>query len=165
VLLALLRLLVSPVAIVLVTVIILVPMVRTVFDVFDAAFTRRDFHESVEIVRIIAVIMIGWGVALEERHVIRKVFRIAGGPDETWQARIDDICHRFGVGSLVLGLFAEVSVDLIALPDRIADARGKEHMLLAVGAGLIALAAVLFVRHILVLLANWRPRDEAEAEA
>ncbi len=51
---------------------------------------------------------------------------MTGRPDEAWQAHIDDSCHYYGVAQLILGLFAEIFVAMISLPDRIINTKGWE---------------------------------------
>ena len=110
--------------------------------------------------------MIGWGVALEERNVLRGVFGMVGRPDERWQHGIDEACHRSGVGVLLLGLFAEICAELIHLPDRIINTGGREHPLLAVGTGLLALAGLVLVRLIIQLVGSlWVRRDNPRISA
>jgi len=152
-LVVLLRLLISPVAIVLINLIILVPMVLSVFDLLPTIWFQRDFVEPVHIVTTVAVMMIGWGVALEERHVVREMLGMVGRPDEAWQSSLDQLCHRVGVGMLVLGLFADVCVEMIDLPDRIINTSGQEHLLLSISVVLISVGSVILARHILTLMA------------
>jgi hypothetical protein len=52
----------------------------------------------------------------------------------------------------VLGLFAEIAVAMISLPNRIIDTASWEHTLLAIALGLIAIASVFQARHIVVLV-------------
>jgi hypothetical protein len=159
-LLAPLRVLISPLAIAAVNLIILWPLVLSVADVIEGFALHRDFNEAVDTVSTIAIVMIGWGVALEERHVLREVFRMVGRPDERWQHGIDKACYRAGVGVLILGLFAEVCAEMIHLPNRIIDTAGSEHPLLAIGIGLLSLAGLVLVRLIVQLVGSlWVRRD------
>ncbi|TAJ84015.1 hypothetical protein [Reyranella sp.] len=153
-----LRFLISPIFIAAINLLILFPMVLSIIDVAKSVFRHVDTHEPVTITSTVALIMIGWGVALEERDVIRKFFGVSGRPDEARQAHIDKVCHDFGVAQLVLGLFAEIAVAMISLPDRIINTASYEYPLLAISLTLIAIAAVFQVRHIFVLLLGmWRP--------
>jgi hypothetical protein len=154
------RFVISPLAIALINLLILWPLVLSVVDVIESIEIHRDFNEAVDTVSTIAIVMIGWGVALEERNVLREIFAMAGRPDERWQHGIDAACHRAGVGVLILGLFAEICAELIHLPDRIISTGGREHALLAVGVGLLSLAGVVLVRLIVKLIGSlWVRRD------
>jgi hypothetical protein len=152
-----LRFLISPVFIALVNVLILFPMVLTIVDVLKSVNRHIDTHEPVTIASTIALIMIGWGVALEERAVIRKRLGVTGRADEAWQVHIDEMCHEYGVAQLVLGLFAEIAVAMISLPDRIVNTVGYEYSLLTIAIVLIAIGTLIQIRHVFVLIATlWR---------
>ena len=155
-----LRPLISPAFIALVNVAILIPMVLTIIDVMKSVNRHVDTHEPVTITSTIALIMIGWGVALEERAVIRKRLGVTGGADEERQVQIDEMCHEYGVAQLVLGLFAEIAVAMISLPDRIVNTVGYEHTLLTVSVILISIGALIQLRHVFVLIATlWRHKS------
>jgi hypothetical protein len=151
-LLAPLRILVSPFVIAIINLLILCLMVLSIVDVGRNIFWHASTEELVIIMSTVSSIMIGWGVALEEREVIRRVAGLKGGPDEARQARIDGHCHSFGVAQLVLGLFADIPMAVIALPDRIINATGVEYELLWGAIVLIAVAAVVQVRHTVLLV-------------
>ena len=153
-----LRFLISPVFIAAVDVMILFPMVLSIIDIVQSVSRHGETHEPVTIASTIALIMIGWGVALEERGVIRRRFGVSGGPDEERQVEIDEMCHEYGVAQLVLGLFAEIAVAMISLPDRIVNTIGYEHALLSVSVSLISIGALIQLRHVFVLLATLRRR-------
>lgn len=161
-----LRVVVSPAFIAGVNVMILFPMVLSIIDVVQSVNRHTDTHEPVTIASTIALIMIGWGVALEERAVIRRRLGACGGPDEERQTRIDEMCHEYGVAQLVLGLFAEIAVAMISLPDRIVNTIGYEHALLTVSITLISIGAIIQLRHVLVLIAAlWRRKPVRETAA
>ncbi|WP_428684557.1 hypothetical protein [Reyranella sp.] len=161
-----LRFLISPVFLAAVNLMILFPMVLSIADIVQSVNRHIDTHEPVTIASTIALIMIGWGVALEERGVIRKRFGVAGRADEDWQVAIDEMCHEYGVAQLVLGLFAEIAVAMISLPDRIVNTIGYEHTLLTVSVILISIGALIQLRHIFVLIASlWRRKNVRERPA
>ena len=98
--------------------------------------------------------------------MIRKRFGVAGRADEERQLQIDEMCHEYGVAQLVLGLFAEIAVAMISLPDRIVNTIGYEHTLLTVSVILISIGALIQLRHIFVLIASlWRRKDVRERPA
>lgn len=159
-----LRFLISPVFIAAVDAMILFPMVLSIIDIVQSVNRHSETHEPVTIASTIALIMIGWGVALEERGVIRKRLGVSGRADEGRQAGIDDMCHEYGVAQLVLGLFAEIAVAMISLPDRIVNTIGYEHALLTVSVTLISIGALIQLRHVFVLIATlWRPVSVPES--
>jgi hypothetical protein len=158
--LAPLRVLISPSGIAAVNLLILWPLVLSIVDVIEGIWIHRDFNEAVDTVSTIAIILIGWGVALEERHVLREVFRMSGRPDERWQHGIDEACRRAGVGVLILGLFAEICAELIHLPNRIIETGGSEHPLLAIGTFFLAVAGLILMRLLVQLIGSlWVRRD------
>lgn len=102
-------------------------------------------------------------MALEERAVIRRRFGVTGRSDEAWQVHIDEMCHEHGVAQLVLGLFAEIAVAMISLPDRIVNTVGYEYSLLTLAVVLIAIGALIQARHVFALIsALWRHRRGGE---
>jgi hypothetical protein len=154
------RFLISPPAIAAVNLLVLWPLVLSVVDVVEGISLHRKFGEAVDTVSTIAIVMIGWGVALEERNVLRGMFRMVGRPDERWQHGIDEACHRAGVGVLILGLFAEICSEMIHLPNRIIDTSGFEHPLLALGTVLLSLGGLVLLRLIVQLIGSlWVRRD------
>ena len=161
-----LRFLISPAFIAGVDVLILFPMVLTLIDVTGSIHRHIDTHEAVTITSTVALMMIGWGVALEEREMIRRVFGVKGRGDEAWQVHIDELCHQYGVAQLVLGLFAEIAVAMISLPDRIINTAGYEYPLLAIALVLIAIGTLIQIRHVLVLISTvWRRKHIEEKAA
>ncbi len=161
-----LRFLISPLFIAAVDVLILFPMVLTLVDVAGSVHRHGDTHEPVTITSTVALMMIGWGVALEEREMIRRVFGVKGRADEAWQVHVDDLCHQYGVAQLVLGLFAEIAVALISLPDRIINTVGYEHTLLVIALVLIAIGTLIQIRHVFVLIATlWRRKPDVATAA
>jgi hypothetical protein len=105
-------------------------------------------------------------VALEERGAIRKRFGVFGRADEAWQAHVDEMCHVYGVAQLVLGLFAEIAVAMISLPDRIVNTVGYEHTLLTISVVLISIGALIQARHVVALVATlWRGKHDGESPA
>ena len=127
-------------------------MVLSIFDVAKSMSAHANPDELVSVMSTVSSIMIGWGVALEERDMIRRIAGGKGGPDEARQAMIDSQCHSFGVAQLVLGLFSDIPMAVISLPDRIINATGIEYELLWGAIVLIGIAAVIQVRHIVLLV-------------
>ena len=163
--LAPLRVLISPPAIAAVNLLILWPLVLSVVDVIEGYAMHRDFNEAVDTVSTIAIMMIGWGVALEERYVLREVFGLIGRADEALAERARRRCAIAPAWAvLTLGLFAEICAEMVHLPDRIINTDGREHELLAAGTVLLSLCGIVLVRHIYKLVASlWLPRESPGA--
>jgi hypothetical protein len=111
----------------------------------------EPLHQAEEIISGLGVILIGWGVALEERMKLREIFGLIGD-DEAREREIDETCHRFGVGHLLFGLFSEVAVEAVRIPDEIINTSGIEKSVLAAAVGLLGIGAILLARHIASLV-------------
>ncbi|MFI4998906.1 MAG: hypothetical protein ACHQK9_03405 [Reyranellales bacterium] len=148
----LMRILLSPLAILMFDLLILVPTFLAIVDVIGTLKLNHENHEALDIIEGIGVIMIGWGVALEERKEMRNIFGLADAPNEAWQAEVDHICHHVGIGVLVFGLFAEMCTEMIRLPDRIINTEAINHVLFPTGVAFIGICAIILLRHIVGLL-------------
>ncbi len=111
----------------------------------------EPLHTAQEVVTGLGVILIGWGVALEERHKLREVFGLLG-ENEAREERIDEICHRFGLGQLLFGLFAEIMVEAVRIPDAIINTAGIEKSVLIAASVLLAVGALLLLKQIVLLV-------------
>lgn len=137
--------------------VICVPMAITIFVVSRQLWARPDLHEPMDIVTGVGIIMIGWGVVLEERATLREIFGLTGGVDEAWQAALDHTCHNYGVGQLVLGLMAEICIEMIKIPNNIIYTGEVDDFLVAGGLFFVGIGALIQVRHVLVML-FFRPK-------
>ena len=136
----------------LLSLLICVPMTISVLEVSHALWSKPDLKEEMEIVTGIGIIMIGWGVLLEERRTLREIFGLLGGRDEDWQAAIDHACHNYGVGQLSIGLMAEICIELIKIPNTIIYTGEVDDYLVAAGLFFVGVGALLLVRHVFVML-------------
>ncbi|CAN5911726.1 hypothetical protein BH11PSE3_BH11PSE3_44750 [soil metagenome] len=123
------------------------PMFLGVWESSHALWVLPDLHVAMETVTGIGIIMIGLGVVLEERGALREIFGLTGGPDEAWQAGLDHSCHHAGVGQLVLGLFAEICIELIRIPNSVIYTGDVDDWLVAAGCLMITAGALLLLRH------------------
>jgi hypothetical protein len=112
----------------LLSLVICVPMLITLTEVSKALWSKPDLKEEMEIVTGIGIIMIGWGVLLEERKTVREIFGLLEAPDEAWQELIDHKCHNYGVGQLSIGLMAEICIELIKIPNTIIYTGGRPRL-------------------------------------
>ena len=148
---SLMRVLLSQYAIGLISLLICIPMVITLTEVPKSLWLKPDIHEEMEIVTGIGIIMIGWGVLLEERKTLREIFGLLGTPDEAWQELIDHKCHNYGVGQLSIGLIAEICIELIKIPNTIIYTGEVDDYLVAAGLFFVGVGALLLARHVLVM--------------
>jgi hypothetical protein len=111
----------------------------------------EPLHTAQEVVTGLGVILIGWGVALEERHKLREVFGLLGG-NEAREEAIDETCHRFGLGQLLFGLFAEIMVEAVRIPDAIINTGGIEKPVLIAASVLLGIGGLLLIKQIVMLV-------------
>lgn len=148
----LIRVLISRHAVGLLGLIIVVPVVLAIREVSHQLFVNPDLKEVMDIVTGIGIILISLGVTLEERETIREIFHLIGGPDEAWQKSIDHTCHNYGVGQLVLGLLAEMCIEMIKIPNTIIYTGDVDDYLVAVGCAFLGIGAVLLLRMSIILI-------------
>jgi len=135
----------------LISLVICVPMLITLTEVSEALWSKPDLKEEMDIVTGIGIIMIGWGVVLEERKTLREIFGLLGTQDEAWQAIVDHACHNYGVGQLAIGLMAEICIELIKIPNTIIYTGEVDDYLVAAGLVFVAVGALLLIRHVIVM--------------
>lgn len=161
----LIRIFVSPLAIAIINLLILVPLVLAIVDVIRSLWHGGPINDPLDIVEGMGVILIGWGVAMEERSVIRELFALTGLPDEWRQTVVDHDCHAAGVGLLIFGLFAEMCIEAIRLPNHIINTEGINEIVLAASLVFLALCVWILARNILslamALLAQPSPSQQA----
>ena len=125
-------------------------------SVLDIFLTHASpYKEAEDIIEGVGVILIAWGVALEERNKLREVFGLLhqdGSDNALYEAALDENCHRYGLGLLLLGLFSEVGVECVRIPDRIIDTTSIENNVLLASACLQVVAGALMLRQVAYLL-------------
>ena len=84
-----------------------------------ADFERIDQqqHDMEEVLAGLAAILVAFGVATEERGTLLSFIGLYPEGQTPEQARENHCCHGHGVSLVLLGLFAEVAVYLIRMPD------------------------------------------------
>lgn len=138
-------------------------MALSLHEVVRQFIGQPDHGQAREIINDVSVVMIGWGVALEERASVRDVFGVRGGSDDAWQDRIDHASHGVGLMLLLFGLFAEIFEQLITLPRRFANIEFVRDGFLAIGALFLIAGLVLLVRHVVVLVMMKEGRIDTRA--
>lgn len=99
----------------------------------------------------LGVIFIGYGVAIEERQSFMGIFKLYPKFKTPFQDRIDHICHEYGLCYLLLGLFMEMCVACIKIPDAIIDTENIEDVFFSISALILTLTTVLMLRHCWIL--------------
>jgi hypothetical protein len=110
----------------------------------------RDFFTTEKVLEDMAdgfgTILIGYGVLLEERDALMRILKLYpryAGPAEE---RVDQLCHVYGLFLLLLGLFAEIPVQLILIPNDTINTEGLEPYLFGVSLTFIVVALVVLLR-------------------
>lgn len=109
-----------------------------------------DLQELEKIIEGMAVLAIAYGVALESREDLQEIFGLYPRYESGTERRIDQVCHDYGIGFLLFGLFMEIPNQMVKIPDYIFNTHGIELRIL--------LLAVPFVLATLIstLLGTWR---------
>lgn len=123
-----------------------------------ADFPRVDElqHGMEETLEGLGTILVALGVALEERETLMKFLGVYPQGLTALQERVDHHCHGYGLLLLLAGLFVEVSVYLIRMPDL--ETVDFDPALLLAGVAFCALGALLLARLTWLL---WRAPGEA----
>lgn len=92
--------------------------IQGVWDIVED-FGSIDLHQHAmeEILEGLGTILVAFGVAAEERDTLLKFLHVYPEGRTPAQARTDHHCHGYGLILLLLGLFVEVSVYIIRMPD------------------------------------------------
>lgn len=132
-------------------------MTLGLLDVWKILWVKPDLGEAMSVVNGIGLIMIGQGVALEERHALRHIFDLLEDARQEWQERLDQSCHHTGVGILMFGLAAEICVELIHIPNTFIYTGDYDDWMVALGSLFVVAGALIFLRHAVILLFLSRP--------
>lgn len=145
------RLLISRAATIAIDLVVMVLMALSLYELLREFAVLPGRSDAKEIITDVSVIMIGWGVALEERGSVRDVFGIRGGSDDAWQDRIDHASHGVGVLLLLFGLFAEIFEQLVTLPRSVISTEPFHDVLLAIATLFVAGGLIVLGRHVVML--------------
>jgi hypothetical protein len=119
-------------------------------SLFDMAIMIKDPANDVDemerTLEGVAAIYVAYGVLLEERESLLKIFRYYPRFASGQEGRTDHVCHDYGVLFLVIGLLVEVATGLVKIPDRIVNTASLETALFAAGVALLAAGGDYTVR-------------------
>lgn len=150
------RLFVKPWSIITIDVLILLPILLSIVTIVGDLLAGK-LDEPMEILEGVGVVLIGWGVAIEERPSLREIFFLRGGDREEIEVGIDTLCHSSGIGLLIFGLFAEIAVTAVRLPNHIIPTEGFDPVVLCFSTLLVAVGSYILAHHIvrMVLATVW----------
>jgi hypothetical protein len=98
------------------------------------------------------VILIGYGVAVEERHSFMQIFGLYPMYSSKIQDRVDYVCHAYGLFYLLLGLFMEICVACTKMPKAVINTDDVENIVFATSAVFLTWSSILMLRHCCHLL-------------
>jgi hypothetical protein len=114
--------------------IIVVINLLLIFIIFSIVITlvrllktpENDIKEMVELCNGIAIILYGYGVSMEFRRQLMTYLGIYPACDSPLQKAVDTMCQKYGIFFLLLGLFLEILVHLVTIPNAALNTEGKE---------------------------------------
>ncbi|KAF0154910.1 MAG: hypothetical protein FD159_2389 [Syntrophaceae bacterium] len=124
-------------AIIVSTVMAFITLVRT---------PENDIKEMVEMCNGIAIILYGYGVALESRAPLMRYLKLYPDFATPLQTGVDKLCHKYGIFILLLALAQEVLVHLVTIPERVLNKDGKELYIFFICITIMILVSFLLLR-------------------
>ena len=131
--------------------------VPIVFRNLSALFIHPRFIAFLNLLLVLNLSHAVLELALEERYKIREIFQLLPKKrsEISYQNAVDENCHRFGLGFLLLGLFAEVGAECVSVPDRIINTSGLDDaVLFASGMLLVVCSLMMLTQSIMLLFAK-----------
>lgn len=144
------RVFLSPATIALLDLLILIPSLLSIVSILSD-LAHGKLEEPMDILEGVGVVLIGWGVAIEERLSVRSIFGLSGGENEAFEAGIDRLCHASGIGLLIFGLFSEIAVAAVRLPNHIMPTEGIDEWVLGFSTVFIGISAYVLAQHMVRL--------------
>lgn len=77
----------------------------------------NNVKEVDDILNAIATIFVGYGVALEERETIFRIFGSAGSGGGAPEEKLNHLAHDYGLMFLVIALFVEITSEIVKIPE------------------------------------------------
>jgi hypothetical protein len=147
------RILLSRIAVCVLNAIILVITVSTLYEASKLLFNlTNDFDQIEGLLGGPSAIFVAYGVALEERDYLMQFFKLYPTYWNHAEEATDQYCHFYGLCILLLGLFMEVSVEIVKIPNNLLNTEGIEGVIFGVGFLFSVVTSVLLIRLSYVLL-------------
>jgi hypothetical protein len=140
-------------SIVVINALLLLISALSLLEMLPLLYNSTDNLKEIEdILECLGVILIGYGVAIEERQAFMRIFRLYPAHDDPIQRLIDHHCHEYGLCYLLLGLFMEICVAVVKIPNRVINTENLEAIIFCAGIVFVAWNAALMSRHCWFLL-------------
>jgi len=107
---------------------------------------ENDIKGMVEMCNGIAIILYGYGVALESRAPLMRYLKLYPDFATPLQAWVDELCHKYGIFILLLALAQEVLVHLVTIPDRVFNTAGKESYIFSICITMLVFVSFFLIR-------------------
>jgi hypothetical protein len=107
---------------------------------------ENDIKDMVEMCNGIAIILYGYGVALESRAPLMRHLKLYPDFATPLQAWVDELCHKYGIFILLLALAQEVLVHVVTIPDRVLNTAGKESYIFSICITMMVFVSFLLIR-------------------
>ena len=132
---------------VLINVILCAIIVSIVMEFITLVMTpENDIKEMVEMCNGIAIILYGYGVALESRAPLMRYLKLYPDFATPFQTGVDELCHKYGIFILLLALAQEVLVHLVTIPDRVLNTAGKESYIFSICITMLVFVSFFLIR-------------------
>ncbi len=126
------------------------------FTLFSLLMNPANNTKEVDdILNAIATIFVGYGVALEERETIFRIFGAAGNGLKAIEEKLNHLSHDYGLMFLVIALFVEITSEIVKIPEITLKTPYLEETMVTTGVALtLYLLAHLFTFTIKLAHAN-----------
>ena len=125
----------------------------------------NDFNQIEDLLDGISVIFVAYGVALEERDSLMSFFGLYPRYLSDIEEATDHLSHFYGLCILLLGLFTEVVVEVVKIPNTFFNTEGAEGLLFIIGFVFLCLGSILLLRLSYLLIAIKKPALRQAAKA
>ncbi|MBP7734427.1 MAG: hypothetical protein KA369_00505 [Spirochaetes bacterium] len=128
---------------------------------------ENDTDEMIHMCNGIAVILYGFGVAIEFRGTLMRIFNLYPAFASPLQEETDRICNSYGIYFLLLGLVQEILVHLVVMPHRLFHLHGREEYVFTICVFIQTIVTVLLIIltcRLILISRMIRLREERETE-
>jgi uncharacterized Tic20 family protein len=117
---------------------------------------QNDSKEMIEMCNGIAIILYGYGVALESRGPLMNHLNLYPDYLTRYESEFDSLCHKYGIFFLLLALAQEILVHLITIPNRAINTEGKEGYIFSICFAILIIVAYLLMYFSVILVQTAR---------